>query len=69
MSIPLKDAFKRRIEHIQMRARRNKMHAAKGFYTKQKMKKSLEWSPSFSKYTSMCVLSYEHKHVVFKAVS
>lgn len=53
--VPLKDAFKRRIEHIQMRARRNKMHVAKGFYTKEKMKESLEWSQSFSKYTSMCV--------------
>ncbi|CAK9026816.1 unnamed protein product, partial [Durusdinium trenchii] len=39
-----KDAFKKKIEHLQKRTRKNKFHVERGFYTKEAMAKELKWS-------------------------
>ena len=49
LHVSLKDSFKKKIEHIQKRSRRSKIHVAKGFYTKENMKKKLGWPASTSK--------------------
>ena len=48
--ICLKDLFKKRIEHIQKRARRSSIKVQKGYYTKEKMKTVLKYTPSVSKF-------------------
>lgn len=40
-----KEAFKKHVEHLQKKTRRNDVHVDKGFYTKEKMKSELQWSP------------------------
>ena len=40
----LKEAFKKEVEHIQKRSRKNTVKVDKGFYTKEQMKKDLGWS-------------------------
>ena len=45
---PLKDEFKKQIEHMQKKSRRSKIHVERGFYTKEKMKTKLGWKPSGS---------------------
>ncbi|CAK9079922.1 unnamed protein product [Durusdinium trenchii] len=40
----LYDAFKKKIEHLQKRTRKNKFHVERGFYTKEAMAKELKWS-------------------------
>lgn len=40
----LKEAFKKEVEHIQKRSRKNTVKVEKGFFTKEKMRKVLGWS-------------------------
>ena len=47
-STVLKEQFKKHIEHMQKKSRRNNVHVEKGFYTKEKMKTALSWSKSRS---------------------
>ena len=42
--LSLQEIFKRKIEHYVKRSRRQKVHVAQGYYSRDKMKTELKWS-------------------------
>ena len=53
----MEEAFKKEILHIRKHNKKSKVHVAQGFYTKEKMKTVLKWSPSAA-YCSVNVMSH-----------